>query len=76
MLHNSSSYDLHTYIFVQVKVANMGLNDEATGMIDLQYSVTVAAGESSAPSNSGPDVSIVCGMERDVLPPVAPTGPL
>ena len=54
----------------------MGLNDEATGMIDLQYSVTVAAGESSAPSNSGPDVSIVCGMERDVLPPVAPTGPL
>mmetsp|Transcript_3366 Transcript_3366/g.5854 ORF Transcript_3366/g.5854 Transcript_3366/m.5854 type:complete len:259 (+) Transcript_3366:195-971(+) len=70
------SENLRTDLNFKVKVANMGLNDEATGMIDLQYSVTVATGESSAPSNSGPDVLVVCGMEQDVLPPVAPTGPV
>ena len=42
-------------------------------MIDLQHSLTVAAGEVSAPSTSGPDISVVCGMEQDVLPPADPS---
>lgn len=70
------SESLRTDLNYKMKVANTGLNDEATGMIDLQYSVTVAAGESSAPSNSGPDIQVVCGMEQDVLPPVESPGPV
>ena len=58
----------------QVKVANTGLNEEGTGMINLQHTVTVAAGEISAPGNTGHDSLVTCGMEHDVLPPVISTG--
>lgn len=37
-------------------------------MIKLQHSVTVASGESSAPRTSGPDSSVVCGVEAEILP--------
>lgn len=63
------SGDLRTDLNFKVKVANTGLNDEATGLINLQHSLTVAAGASSAPSNAWPDIAVVCGMEGDVLPP-------
>ena len=64
------SSDLRTDINFKMKVANMDLNDEATGLIDLQHSVVVAAGQNSESNNAGPDVSVVCGMEDDVLPPL------
>lgn len=63
------SSNLRTNLDFKLKVANLDLNDEANGMINLQHSVTVASGESSAPSVSGPDISVACGMELDVLPP-------
>jgi len=69
------SADLRTDLNYKMKVANTGLNDEPTGMIDLQQSVTVSVGESAASSNSGPTILVVCGMEQDVLPPEASLSP-
>ena len=70
------SQNLRTNLKYKMQVANVGLNNQVTGMIDLQHSVTVAAGESSAPSNSpGESIDVVCGIEADVLPP-AGVGPV
>lgn len=69
-------FSVSTHLTTQVKVANPGLNEVSTGLIDLQHSIVVAPGETSAPSNSGPDITVACGMEADVLPPVGPTGPV
>lgn len=58
------------FLLFQLKVANIELNDETTGMIDLQHSVIVAVGETSSASSSIPDILVVCDMEQDVLSPV------
>lgn len=61
--------------FVQIKVANTGLNEEAMGMIDLKHTLTVAAGGTSAPSNTGPNVRVVCDWVRQTCStsPAPPT---
>jgi hypothetical protein len=71
-----ASERLRTDLNFKVKVANGGLNDEATGMINLQHKVTVAIGQPSASGNSGPDIGVECGLEFDVLPPVVSAGPV
>ena len=43
-------------------MANTGLNEAETGMIDLQHSLIVAVDASSAPSNAGGNISVACGF--------------
>ncbi|KAL3793013.1 hypothetical protein ACHAW5_003808 [Stephanodiscus triporus] len=53
---------LRNDIRFKVKVANTGLNEAGTGMIDLQHSLIVAVNASSAPSNVGENIAVACGF--------------
>eukprot|EP00546_Thalassionema_frauenfeldii_P020972 CAMPEP_0178903840 /NCGR_PEP_ID=MMETSP0786-20121207/5373_1 /TAXON_ID=186022 /ORGANISM="Thalassionema frauenfeldii, Strain CCMP 1798" /LENGTH=1220 /DNA_ID=CAMNT_0020575241 /DNA_START=105 /DNA_END=3767 /DNA_ORIENTATION=+ len=52
------------------KVANGGtLNEEDTGLIDLNHTLTISSGSGSQGSSA---LQVICGIEDDILPPPPP----